>query len=128
MPRVRGGIVHARKRKRVLKDARGFTGGPGTLYRVALEFTKKAKVYAYEHRKMKKRLFRSLWITRLNSALKARGIHYNRFIPALALAGIEMNRKMLAELAVTDPPAFDAVVAQVKPFIVEPVAKQKVAG
>jgi large subunit ribosomal protein L20 len=110
MPRVKGGPVHTRKRKRVLNRASGFVGGPGTLYRVAREFTRKADVYAYEHRKQKKRTFRSLWITRLNAALRARGISYNRFIPALTAAGIELNRKMLSELAIADPPAFDAVV------------------
>lgn len=117
MPRVKIGPVHARKRKRVLRRAKGFVGGPGTLYRVALEFTKKADVYAYEHRKHKKRTYRSLWISRLNAALKARGIHYNRFVPAAAEAGIALNRKMLAELAVTDPAAFDKVVALVKPLL-----------
>lgn len=118
MPRVKGGPGHARRRKRILKKASGFVGGPGTLYRVAREFTRKADVYAYEHRKQKKRTFRSLWITRLNAALKMRGIAYNRFIPALAGAGIELNRKMLSELAVGDPAAFDAVVELAKPHLV----------
>jgi large subunit ribosomal protein L20 len=117
MPRVKGGPGHARRRKRVLKRASGFVGGPGTLYRVAREFTRKADVYAYEHRKQKKRLFRSLWITRLSAALRQRGISYNRFIPALAVAGIELNRKMLSELAAGDPAAFDAVVELAKPHL-----------
>lgn len=117
MPRVKIGPVHARKRKRVLRRASGFVGGPGTLYRVALEFTRKADVYAYEHRRQKKRNFRSLWITRLNAALKQRGIAYNRFIPAALAAGIELNRKMLSELAVADPAAFDRVVELVKPHL-----------
>lgn len=117
MPRVKIGPVHARKRKRILKRASGFVGGPGTLYRVAREFTRKADVYAYEHRKQKKRNFRSLWITRLNAALKQRGVAYNRFIPAAALAGIELNRKMLSELAVADPAAFDQIVELVKPHL-----------
>ena len=118
MPRVKGGPGHARRRKRVLKRASGFVGGPGTLYRVAREFTRKADVYAYEHRKQKKRMFRSLWITRLSAALRMRGIPYNRFIPALALAGVELNRKMLSELAAGDPAAFDAVVELAKPHLV----------
>ena len=84
MPRIKSGVIHARKRKRVLKAASGFVGGPGDLYRPALEFTRKAAVYAYRHRKQKKRTYRSIWITRLNAALKIRDIHYNRFIPALA--------------------------------------------
>ena len=120
MPRIKSGVIHARKRKRVLKAASGFVGGPGDLYRPALEFTRKAAVYAYRHRKQKKRTYRSIWITRLNAALKIRDIHYNRFIPALALAGITLNRKMLSELAVCDPAAFDAVVEKAKPFIVAP--------
>ncbi len=117
MPRVKGGPGHARRRKRVLKRASGFVGGPGTLYRVAREFTRKADVYAYEHRKQKKRLFRSLWITRLSAAVRARGIAYNRFIPALAAAGIELNRKMLSELAIADPAAFDSIVEMAKPHL-----------
>lgn len=117
MPRVKGGPKHARKRKRVLRAAKGFRGGPGTLYRPALEFVRKAGAYAYRGRRQKKRLFRSLWITRLNAALKARGISYNRFIPALAEAGIELNRKMLSELAISDPAAFDAVVEKARPFM-----------
>ena len=118
MPRVKIGPVHARKRKRILKRARGFVGGPGTLYRVAREFTRKADVYAFEHRKQKKRNYRSLWITRLNAALKQRGVAYNRFIPAAVLAGLELNRKMLSELAICDPAAFDVIVNLVKPHLV----------
>ena len=117
MPRVKIGPVHARKRKRILKRASGFVGGPGTLYRVAREFTRKADVYAFEHRKQKKRNYRALWITRLNAALTERGIAYNRFIPAAVLAGIELNRKMLSELAICDPAAFDMMLDLVKPHI-----------
>ena len=126
MPRATNGPAHTRKRKRILKRASGFRAGPGTLYRQALEFTRKADVYAYRDRRQKKRHFRSLWITRLNAALKQRGINYNRFIPALAAAGVELNRKMLSELAVSDPAAFDAIVEVVKPHIQLP-AKAKVA-
>ena len=122
MARVKGGPVHSRRRKRVLKNAKGFMGGSGTIYRAAIEFTRKAGVYAYRDRRQKKRHFRSLWITRLNAALKERGIHYNRFIPALAEAGIDLNRKMLSELAITDPAAFDAIVEQVRPHLASPAA------
>ena len=118
MPRTTGGVTHARKRKRVLKDAAGFTGGPGTIYRAALEFTLKAGKYAYRDRRQKKRHFRTLWVTRLNAALKARGVSYSRFIPAAQLAGITLNRKMLSELAIGDPATFDAIVEQVKPHLV----------
>ena len=110
MPRTKGGVVHGRKRKRVLKEAAGFTGGPGTIYRAALEFTLKAGKYAYRDRRQKKRHFRTLWITRLNAALRQRGIAYNRFIPAATAAGITLNRKMLSELAIADPTTFDAIV------------------
>jgi large subunit ribosomal protein L20 len=120
MPRSTGGPTHARKRKRVLKRAKGFRAGPGTLYRQALEFIRKADVYAYRDRRQKKRHFRTLWITRLNAALKERGVPYNRFIPALAAAGIELNRKMLSELAIADPAAFDAVIEQVRPHLATP--------
>jgi large subunit ribosomal protein L20 len=123
MPRTRGGPTHARKRKRIMKKASGMRGGFGTLYRAAREFTRKADVYAYEHRKQKKRNFRSLWITRLNAALKARGISYNRFIAALSVANVTLNRKSLSEVAIADPKTFDAIVALVKPHIVTPAPK-----
>ena len=118
MARVKGGVVHARKRKRILKRASGFVGQPGHNYRSALEFTRRADVYAYEHRKQKKRTFRQLWILRLSATLRERGITYSRFIPALVAAGIELNRKMLSELAVADPAAFDAIVELARPHLV----------
>ena len=97
------------------------------LENVELEFTRKADVYAYEHRKQKKRDFRSLWITRLSAALRQRGINYNRFIPALVAAGIDLNRKMLSELAIGDPATFDAIVEQARPHLADPAAGQKKA-
>ena len=120
MPRTKGGPTHARKRKRVLKRAKGFRGGFGTIYRAAIEFTTKAGKYAYRDRRQKKRHFRALWITRLNAALKERGVQYSRFIPAAIEAGIELNRKMLSELAISDPQAFDAIVEKVRPHITGP--------
>jgi large subunit ribosomal protein L20 len=124
MPRSTGGPTHARKRKRVLKRAKGFRAGPGTLYRQALEFTLRAGKYAYRDRRQKKRHFRQLWVTRLNAALRERGINYNRFIPALQGAGIELNRKMLSELAISDPAAFDAIVELARPHLNVPKKKQ----
>lgn len=115
MPRVTIGPVHKRKRKRILKRASGFVASPGTQYRQALEFTRRADRYAYRDRRQKKRHFRSLWIVRLSAACKERGISYNRFIPALLAAGIELNRKMLSELAIADPAAFDAIVEAARP-------------
>src|SRR5438874_11155839 len=123
MPRATAGPTHARKRKRVLKRASGFRAGPGTLYRQALEFIHRADRYAYRDRRQKKRHFRTLWITRLNAALKERGINYNRFIPALPAAGNELNRKMLSELAISDPAVFDASVEEVGAHLNVPKAK-----
>jgi large subunit ribosomal protein L20 len=117
MPRTKGGVVHARKRKRLLKRASGFANAPGTQYRSAKEFVLKAGAYATRDRKQKKRNFRSLWITRLGAALRQRGIAYNRFIPAAIKAGIELNRKMLSELAISDPATFDAVVEKARPHL-----------
>ena len=123
MPRVKGGPVHARHRKRVLKRAKGFVLGPGYQYREALEFTTRANRYAYRDRRQKKRHFRQLWITRLNAALKSRGVPYNRFIAALNTTGIELNRKMLSELAISDPAAFDAIVEEIRPQLNVPKKK-----
>ena len=120
MPRSTGGPTHARKRKRVLKRAKGFRAGPGTLYRQALEFTLRAGKYAYRDRRQKKRHFRQLWVTRLAAALRERGVPYNRFIPAAIAAGIELNRKMLSELAISDPAAFDAIVELARPHLQVP--------
>ncbi len=117
MPRTTGGPTHSRKRKRVLRRASGFVGQPGKNYRSAIEFTRRADVYAYRDRRQKKRHFRSLWITRLNAALKERGVSYNRFIPAAIAAGITLNRKMLSELAISDPQTFDTIVDQVRPHL-----------
>jgi large subunit ribosomal protein L20 len=123
MPRVKGGVVHSRKRKRLLKAASGMVGASGTLYRPAVEFVRKAGVYAYRDRRQKKRHYRSLWISRLSAAVRARGISYNRFIPALIEAGIELNRKMLSELAIGAPATFDAIVEKVRPLVQQPKAK-----
>ena len=117
MPRVTGGPTHARKRKRVLKRAKGFVGGPGTIYRQAIEFTRRAGAYSTRDRRQKKRHFRELWVTRLAAALRQRGLPYNRFIPALLAAGIELNRKMLSDMAIVDVEAFDAIVELARPHL-----------
>lgn len=117
MPRTTGGPTHARKRKRVLRRAKGFVGGPGTIYRQALEFTLRAGKYAYRDRRQKKRHFRELWVIRLNAALRERGVSYSRFIPAAVAAGIELNRKMLSELAISDPATFDHIVELARPHL-----------
>ena len=128
MARVKGGPKHSRRRKKLLKRAKGFVGGPGTIYRVAKEFVRKAGVYAYRDRRQKKRHFRTLWVQRLGAAVKERGISYSTFIPALNDAGIILNRKMLSELAISDPAAFDAIVERVRPHVKAPQKKAAVAA
>ena len=123
MPRAKRGFKARRRRNRVLKAASGYRGKRSSCHSVANEALQHAWMHMYRSRKVRKRDFRSLWITRLNAALKQRGIHYNRFIPALAAAGITLNRKMLSELAISDPAAFDAIVEAVRPHIQTPKAK-----
>ena len=110
-------MTHSRKRKRLLRRASGMVGMSGHNYRPAIEFVRKAGVYAYRDRRQKKRHFRTLWIVRLNAALGQRGIAYSRFIPAALAAGIELNRKMLSEIAIADPAAFDSIVELVRPHL-----------
>jgi len=125
MARSSGGVTQARKRKRLMRKASGFSGGPGTIYRQAIEFVARAGRYSYRDRKQKKRHFRQLWITRLSAACRQHGIAYNRFIPAAIAAGITLNRKMLSELAISDPATFDAIIELVRPHVV--VLKKKTA-
>ena len=120
MPRITGGPKQARKRKRVLKQAKGFVGARSKNYRIAKDAVRRAGAYAYIHRRQKKRTFRQLWITRLSAALKPHGISYSRFIPALEAAGITLNRKMLSEIAIADPEGFAAIVEQARPHVRTP--------
>lgn len=116
MPRVKGGIVSRKRRKKVLKLAKGYYGSKHTLYKVANQQVMKSLMYAYRDRRQKKRDFRKLWITRINAAARINGLSYSRLMHGLKLAGIEVNRKMLADIAVTDEKAFaqlaDAAKAQ----------------
>ncbi|AYV67422.1 50S ribosomal protein L20 [Niallia circulans] len=106
MPRVKGGTVTRKRRKKVLKLAKGYYGSKHTLYKVANQQVMKSLMYAYRDRRQKKRDFRKLWITRINAAARINGLSYSRLMHGLKLAGIEVNRKMLAELAVSDEKAF----------------------
>ncbi|PPA71598.1 50S ribosomal protein L20 [Jeotgalibacillus proteolyticus] len=106
MPRVKGGIVSRKRRKRVLKLAKGYFGSKHTLYKVANQQVMKSGNYAFRDRRQKKRDFRKLWITRINAAARTNGLSYSRLMHGLKLAGIEVNRKMLADLAVADDQAF----------------------
>ena len=102
MPRVKGGTVTRRRRKKVLKLAKGYFGSKHTLYKVANQQVMKSLQYAYRDRRQKKRDFRKLWIARINAAARINGLSYSRLMHGLKLAGIEVNRKMLAELAISD--------------------------
>ncbi|MHC4294455.1 MAG: 50S ribosomal protein L20 [Planctomycetota bacterium] len=110
MPRVRKGAARRRKHKRVLKAARGYYGATSRRYRTALQAVFRAGVSATRDRKRRKRDFRRLWITRITAACRLRGIRYSQFIFALNEADITLNRKMLSEIAISDPGAFDAIV------------------
>lgn len=117
MPRVKGGTVTRRRRKRVLKLAKGYYGSKHRLFRTANEQVMRSLVYAYRDRRQRKRDFRKLWIVRINAAARTNGLSYNKFMHGLKLAGIEVNRKILADLAVNDINAFNNLAE---------VAKQKV--
>ncbi|ESU30834.1 50S ribosomal protein L20 [Bacillus sp. 17376] len=106
MPRVKGGTVTRKRRKKVIKLAKGYYGSKHTLYKVANQQVMKSLMYAFRDRRQKKRDFRKLWIARINAAARMNGLSYSRMMHGLKLAGIEVNRKMLAELAVSDAAAF----------------------
>ncbi|HHX01945.1 MAG TPA: 50S ribosomal protein L20 [Firmicutes bacterium] len=114
MSRVKRGVVARRRRKKVLKLAKGYYGGKSKLFRPANEQVLKSLTYAYRDRRNKKRDFRKLWITRINAAARQNGISYSRFISGLKANGVEINRKMLADLAVNDAEAFKQLVAVAK--------------
>jgi large subunit ribosomal protein L20 len=115
MPRVRKGAARRQAHRRVLKAVKGYRSSAGHLYRAAKQATRRAGVYAFAHRRQRKRNFRALWITRLTAACRQRGIMYSRLIAGLKKANILINRKMLSEIAIADPAGFDAIVAAVKP-------------
>lgn len=114
MPRVKGGTVTRKRRKKVLKLAKGYYGSKHTLYKVANQQVMKSLQYAFRDRRQKKRDFRKLWITRINAAARMNGLSYSRLMHGLKLAGIEVNRKMLAELAVSDNAAFTQLAEAAK--------------
>ena len=109
MPRAKRGFKARRRHKKVLKLAKGYTGGRRRQYRQARETAERGLVYAYRDRKVRKRDFRRLWISRINAAARLNGINYNRFIHALSQANVAIDRKILAALAIDDPAAFAAI-------------------
>ena len=114
MARVKTGNVRRRRRKRILKHSKGYRGGRNNLRRTAMEAVEKGWNHAYAHRRARKRDFRRLWIMRINAAARLHGLTYSRFMHALKTAGIELDRKVLADIAVNDPDGFAQLVAQVK--------------
>ncbi len=114
MTRAVKGTVNKKRHKKVLKAAKGFRGRNNSCFRVAVEKVEKALQYQYRDRKNKKRNFRSLWIQRINAAAREHGLTYSQFIGATKLAGIELDRKVLADLAFREPAAFSKVVEQAK--------------
>ena len=114
MPRVKRGVTAHARHKKVLKQAKGYYGAHSRVYRVAKQAVIKAGQYAYRDRRQRKRQFRALWITRINAQARECGLSYSRFINGLKKASIEIDRKMLADLAVFDKPAFAAIAEQAK--------------
>ncbi|HVH51257.1 MAG TPA: 50S ribosomal protein L20 [Gaiellaceae bacterium] len=114
MPRIKRSIHAQKKRRKVLEQAKGYWGWKSSHYRYAKEQVDRSNVYAYRDRKVRKRNFRRLWITRINAGARAHGLSYNQFVHGCSKAGIELDRKMLADLAVSDPAAFGAIAAQAK--------------
>jgi large subunit ribosomal protein L20 len=114
MPRVKTGVVRRRRHKKVLKLARGFYSGRRKHFRKAKEQLERSLVYAYRDRRQKKREFRKLWIIRINAACRLNDINYSRFMNGLKKAGIELDRKILADMAMNDASGFSAVVAKAK--------------
>lgn len=114
MARVKGAMATRKRRKKVLKLAKGYFGGKSRLFKTAKQAVMKSGNYAYIGRKQKKRDFRRLWITRISAACKANGMNYSTFMNGLKKAGVELNRKMLSEIAISDPVAFTALTETAK--------------
>ena len=114
MPRVKRGVTARARHKKVLQKAKGFRGRRGNVYRVAKEAVMKAGQYAYRDRRNRKREIRALWITRINAAVRELGMSYSAFMAGMKKARIEIDRKVLADLAVLDKPAFAKIAGQIK--------------
>ena len=114
MARVKGAMHTRKRRKKILKLAKGYRGAKSKLFKTANQAVMKSLTYAYRDRKRKKRNFRQLWIARINAAARMNGISYSKFMNGLKKNGIEINRKMLAEIAVSDPAAFTKLVEKVR--------------
>jgi large subunit ribosomal protein L20 len=117
MARVKRGVTSHAKHKKVYKATKGHYGRRRNTIRIAKQSMEKAQQYAYRHRKTKKRTFRALWIQRINAAVRPFGLNYSRFIDGLAKAGVVVDRKVLSELAIAEPAAFQAIVEKAKAAI-----------
>lgn len=117
MPRAKGGFKTRRRRKAILKKAKGYYSAKSRLYRIATEAVDKALRYSYRDRKVRKRDFRSLWIVRINAAIRSFGLTYSQFISLLKKAKISLNRKMLADMAYNNPVAFEKLVERIKSWL-----------
>ena len=120
MARVKRGVTSHAKHKKVLKQAKGFYGRRKNTIRIAKQAVEKANQYAYRDRKRKKRTFRALWIQRLNAAVRPFGLTYHRFIDGLGKAGLAVDRKVLSDLAISEPAAFQAIVEKAKAALPAP--------
>jgi large subunit ribosomal protein L20 len=114
MPRAKGGVVARRSHKKVMARAKGYFSRRKNVFRVAVQAVEKAEQYGYRDRRTKKRNFRALWIQRINAGTRELGLTYGRFINGLSKAGIEVDRKVLSDLAIHDPVAFKAIVEKAK--------------
>ena len=114
MPRVKRGVTARARHKKIIEQAKGYRGRRGNVYRIAKEAVMKAGQYAYRDRRQRKRQFRSLWIARINAAVREQGLSYSVFMNGLKKAAIEIDRKVLADMAVFDKPAFVQIVGQAK--------------
>ncbi len=114
MARIKGAVKTRARHKKILKLAKGYRGAKSKLYKTANQAVMKSLSYAYRDRKQKKRDFRQLWIARINAAARANGMSYSRFMNGLKQNGIEINRKMLSEIAISDPAAFTKLVEKVR--------------
>ena len=123
MARVKRGVTTHARHKKVLELAKGYRGRGGTAYRIAIEKVEKALRYAYRDRRNKKRDFRGLWIQRINAAVREHGLTYSQFMHGVKLVGLELDRKVLSDLAIREPEAFAAIVGTVKTALeAQPIA------
>ena len=114
MPRSKNAVASRARRKRILTQAKGFYGKRKNVYTVAKNIVEKGQTYSYVGRKLKKREYRQLWIARINAAVREEGLTYSEFINKLNVKGVDINRKMLADIAMNEPESFKALVASVK--------------